>query len=59
MLTFVDENCFCIYREVPNELLRDAKGEVNLSMEDHRTEEYVRPKVVAKPFTGEGHRLGR
>lgn len=27
-------------------------------MEDHRTEDYVQPKVSVKPFTGEGHMLG-
>ena len=51
---------FCNFREIPRELLRLAKGgEVNLDMEDHRTEEYVKPKVAVKAFTGEGHKLGR
>ncbi|XP_076450662.1 NSFL1 cofactor p47-like [Babylonia areolata] len=45
--------------EVPHELIRMAKGgEVNLSMEDHRTEDFVKPKVTVKAFTGEGHMLG-
>ena len=46
--------------EIPPELTRMAKGgEVNLDMEDHRTEEYVKPKATVKPFGGEGNRLGR
>ena len=45
--------------EVPNELIKEAKGgEVNLDMEDHRTEDYVQPKVPVRAFTGEGHMLG-
>ena len=51
---------FLLFREVPRELIRSAKGgEVNLNMEDHRTEDYVKPKVVMKAFTGAGHMLGR
>ena len=51
---------FFIFREVPNELIKEAKGgEVNLDMEDHRTEDYVQPKVPVRAFTGEGHMLGR
>ena len=51
---------FVFFREVPNELIKEAKGgEVNLDMEDHRTEDYVQPKVPVKAFTGEGHMLGR
>ena len=51
---------FYDFREIPKELLRLAKGgTVNLDMEDHRTEEYVKPKVAVKAFTGEGHKLGR
>lgn len=34
-------------------------GEVNLNMEDHREEEYVKPKQSLKAFSGEGHMLGR
>ncbi|XP_067654863.1 NSFL1 cofactor p47-like [Haliotis asinina] len=45
--------------EVPRELIRLAKGgEVNLNMEDHRNEEYVKPKVPVKAFTGAGRMLG-
>lgn len=43
--------------EVPQELTSRGK-EVNLNMEDHRTEDYVQPKVSVKPFTGAGHMLG-
>mgnify|MGYP000094331625 FL=1 len=32
---------------------------MNLNMEDHRQENYVKPKVPVKAFTGEGHTLGR
>ncbi|KAK7488797.1 hypothetical protein BaRGS_00019932 [Batillaria attramentaria] len=45
--------------EVPNELIHLAKGgEVNLNMEDHRQEDYVKPKVTVKAFSGEGNMLG-
>lgn len=45
--------------EVPNELIHLAKGgEVNLNMEDHRQEDYVKPKASVKAFSGEGHMLG-
>ncbi|KAL3842391.1 hypothetical protein ACJMK2_020411 [Sinanodonta woodiana] len=45
--------------EVPKELLRQARGgEVNLNMEDHRNEDFVRPKVPIRAFAGEGHMLG-
>ncbi|XP_059166530.1 NSFL1 cofactor p47-like isoform X2 [Physella acuta] len=45
--------------EVPHDLIREAKGgEVNLDMEDHRAEEYVKPKHSVKAFSGAGHMLG-
>uniref|UniRef100_A0A8B9NXM2 NSFL1 cofactor n=1 Tax=Apteryx owenii TaxID=8824 RepID=A0A8B9NXM2_APTOW len=45
--------------EVPAELRRLARGgQVNLDMEDHRDEDYVKPKSVFKAFTGEGQKLG-
>uniref|UniRef100_A0A8C3MPW0 NSFL1 cofactor n=1 Tax=Geospiza parvula TaxID=87175 RepID=A0A8C3MPW0_GEOPR len=45
--------------EVPAELRRLALGgQVNLDMEDHRDEEYVKPKSVFRAFTGEGLKLG-
>ncbi|XP_041365866.1 NSFL1 cofactor p47-like [Gigantopelta aegis] len=45
--------------EVPRELVRQARGrEVNLNMEDHRNEQYVKPKGSTKAFSGEGHMLG-
>lgn len=28
-------------------------------MEDHRSEDYVKPKVTIKAFSGAGHMLGR
>ncbi|XP_022094135.1 NSFL1 cofactor p47-like [Acanthaster planci] len=45
--------------QIPMELIREAKGgEVNLDLEDHRDEEYTRPKVKVKPFSGQGSMLG-
>ena len=45
--------------QIPDELVKEAKGgEVNVDMEDHRDEEFVKPKVSAKPFTGAGNVLG-
>lgn len=47
-------------REAPRELIKNARGgEVNINMEDHKDEEYVRPKVAMKAFSGAGHMLGR
>jgi UBX domain-containing protein 1 len=44
---------------IPRELILQARGgEVNLNMEDHRGQEFVPTKPKAKPFVGEGHRLG-
>ncbi len=41
------------------ELVREARGgEVHVNMEDHKTEEYVKPKATSKPFQGQGHMLG-
>lgn len=49
-----------MYREVPQELLREAKGgEVHLNMEDHRHETFVASKVKVRAFGGKGHLLGR
>lgn len=45
--------------EVPQELIRVSRGgEVNLNMEDHRTEEFVKPKPSVRVFSGAGHMLG-
>uniref|UniRef100_A0A8D2HYC2 NSFL1 cofactor p47 n=1 Tax=Urocitellus parryii TaxID=9999 RepID=A0A8D2HYC2_UROPR len=45
--------------EVPAELRRLAHGgQVNLDMEDHRDEDFVKPKGTFKAFTGEGQKLG-
>lgn len=44
---------------IPPELVREAKGgEVHVDMEDHRQEEFVKSKVKAKPFQGQGNVLG-
>ncbi|XP_038052932.1 piggyBac transposable element-derived protein 4-like isoform X1 [Patiria miniata] len=46
--------------KIPMELIQGSKGgEVNLDLEDHRDEEYVRPKVKVEPFSGHGNMLGR
>lgn len=51
---------YTFYSEVPHDLIREAKGgEVNLDMEDHRAEDYVKPKHSVKAFSGAGHMLGR
>jgi len=48
------------FREIPRELLRQSRGgEVHVDMEDHRQEEYKAPKKTTKPFSGQGHKLGR
>jgi UBX domain-containing protein 1 len=40
-------------------LLRSAHGaEVNLSMMDHRNEDFAQKKATVQCFSGEGHRLG-
>ncbi|XP_053309394.1 NSFL1 cofactor p47 [Spea bombifrons] len=45
--------------EIPAELRRLAQGgQVNLDMEDHRDEDFVKPKSAFKAFTGEGQKLG-
>jgi UBX domain-containing protein 1 len=44
---------------IPAELIREARGgEVHVDMEDHRNEEYVKPKAVRKAFQGTGQVLG-
>ena len=48
-----------MHGQIPDELVKEAKGgEVNVDMEDHRGEEFVKAKVKAKPFTGAGNVLG-
>ena len=48
-----------MHREIPQELIQLARGgEVNLNMEDHRHEDFIKPPSVVQPFSGEGHRLG-
>jgi len=57
----LDPACMvCVFTsEVPRELIQQARGgEVNLNLEDHRHEDYVKPRTVTRAFTGEGHRLG-
>ncbi|XP_075701216.1 NSFL1 cofactor p47 [Rhinoderma darwinii] len=45
--------------EIPGELRRLAQGgQVNLDMEDHRDEDFVKPRTSFRAFTGEGQKLG-
>lgn len=45
--------------EIPLELRQRSRGgQVNLDMEDHRDEEFSKPKVAFKAFGGEGQKLG-
>jgi len=44
---------------IPPELVKEAKGgQVHVDMEDHRNEEFVKPKTKPKPFQGKGNVLG-
>lgn len=48
------------FREIPLELRQRSRGgQVNLDMEDHRDEDFIKPKSAFKAFTGEGQKLGR
>ncbi|MGH0171032.1 UNVERIFIED_CONTAM: hypothetical protein FKN15_059876 [Acipenser sinensis] len=45
--------------EIPMELRRlSSSGQVNLDMEDHRDEDFSKPKTSFRAFTGEGQKLG-
>uniref|UniRef100_A0A3B3RZL4 NSFL1 cofactor p47 n=1 Tax=Paramormyrops kingsleyae TaxID=1676925 RepID=A0A3B3RZL4_9TELE len=45
--------------EIPLELRQRSRGgQVNLDMEDHRDEDFSKPKVAFKAFAGEGQKLG-
>ncbi|XP_041860744.1 NSFL1 cofactor p47 isoform X2 [Melanotaenia boesemani] len=45
--------------EIPLELRQRSRGgQVNLDMEDHRDEDFVKPKMAFKAFGGEGQKLG-
>lgn len=45
--------------EIPHELQRLVhRGPVHLDMEDHQDQEYVRPRLKFKAFSGEGQKLG-
>jgi len=44
---------------IPPELVKEAKGgEVHVDMEDHRQEDFVKPKTMRKAFGGKGNVLG-
>ncbi|XP_030589662.1 NSFL1 cofactor p47 isoform X2 [Archocentrus centrarchus] len=45
--------------EIPLELRQRSRGgQVNLDMEDHRDEDFTKPKLAFKAFEGEGQKLG-
>ncbi|XP_060056980.1 UBX domain-containing protein 2B isoform X2 [Erinaceus europaeus] len=45
--------------EIPLELQRLVHGgQVNLDMEDHQGQEYIKPRLRFKAFSGEGQKLG-
>ncbi|KAL3063887.1 hypothetical protein OYC64_000249 [Pagothenia borchgrevinki] len=45
--------------EIPLELRQRSRGgQVNLDMEDHRDEDFSKPKVAFRAFGGEGQKLG-
>ncbi|KAM3871809.1 NSFL1 cofactor p47 [Diretmus argenteus] len=45
--------------EIPLELRQRSRGgQVNLDMEDHRDEDFPRPKMAFRAFGGEGQKLG-
>ncbi|XP_038622627.1 UBX domain-containing protein 2B [Tachyglossus aculeatus] len=45
--------------EIPLELQRLVHGgQVNLDMEDHQEQEYIKPRLRFKAFSGEGQKLG-
>ncbi|KAF7696054.1 NSFL1 cofactor p47 [Silurus meridionalis] len=45
--------------EIPLELRQRSRGgQVNLDMEDHRDEDFTKPKPTFKAFAGEGQKLG-
>ncbi|XP_023982775.1 UBX domain-containing protein 2B isoform X2 [Physeter macrocephalus] len=45
--------------EIPLELQRLVhRGHVNLDMEDHQDQEYIKPRLRFKAFSGEGQKLG-
>ncbi|XP_008316522.2 NSFL1 cofactor p47 isoform X1 [Cynoglossus semilaevis] len=45
--------------EIPLELRQRSRGgQVNLDMEDHRDEDFIKPRIAFKAFVGEGQKLG-
>ncbi|ESN91149.1 hypothetical protein HELRODRAFT_90406 [Helobdella robusta] len=47
--------------KIPREFATLMRGyqQINLSMEDHSSQEYVKPKVTLQAFSGHGFRLGK
>eukprot|EP00042_Codosiga_hollandica_P050930 m.618449 g.618449 ORF g.618449 m.618449 type:complete len:216 (+) comp58186_c0_seq3:1070-1717(+) len=57
--SFVLPSPHWVCRQVPKELEGDMRDhEVEVSLVDNREQDYVPPKKVLKPFTGEGFKLG-
>ncbi|XP_019487445.1 PREDICTED: UBX domain-containing protein 2B [Hipposideros armiger] len=51
--------CSFFEREIPLELQRRVhSGHVNLDLEDHQGQEYIKPRLRFKAFSGEGQKLG-
>lgn len=51
---------FAKSREIPHELRSAARGgEVDIDIQDKRTECYTKPRPKLIAFSGEGHKLGR
>lgn len=49
----------CIMKgEIPQELRKQNMNMIHLDLEDHRHEEFVKPKKRFSTFAGEGHTLG-
>jgi len=47
-------------RQIPHELTVKHRGaEIDLHLENRKTDEYVPPKVSMQPFSGHGYMLGR
>lgn len=44
--------------QIPQELLNEDGTEVHVNMEDHRNEEYEKPKAKMVAFSGQGYTLG-
>ena len=49
-----------LFSDIPQELLSAARGgEVDIDIQDKRTDSYTKPKPKLVAFSGHGHKLGR